>query len=208
MNCQRSEELWTDYLERSLESDVESQLLSHLDGCARCRTLFGVFEEVISSLQGMAVPEIEPGLSKRILARARPEIRRARRDVGRAPLDATRTPIVHWLAAAAVLSAVLLWRPPEILESFAQSASKTARQTYSFGVRSYHQTERWLDDLNVLRMTVGVAFEDRLDQLNEQLQRFSESDDDQTEDSTESSTTKPESSRAQFLTVQPSRSPV
>jgi hypothetical protein len=47
-------------------------------------------------------------------------------------------------------------------------------QAYGFGLRVYRGSERLIDDLNVLRMTVGVAFEDRLDRLNERLKDLEE----------------------------------
>ena len=75
---------------------------------------------------------------------------------------------------------------PELAGELSRATSRTASDVYSFAVRTYHQTERWFEDLNVLRMTVGVAFEDRIDQINEQLRdledagrRSDESEDDQ-----------------------------
>jgi hypothetical protein len=41
-------------------------------------------------------------------------------------------------------------------------------------VRTYHRTARWIEDLNVLRITVGVAFENRIDRLNERLKDLEE----------------------------------
>jgi uncharacterized membrane protein len=70
---------------------------------------------------------------------------------------------------AAALLLVMVLRPPELATELSRTTSRTARHVYSFAVQTYLQTERWIEDLNVLRMTVGVAFEDRIDQINEQL---------------------------------------
>ena len=201
MNCQRSEELWTDFLEGNLAAPLASELRAHLDACDACRELFGTFTAVVDTLSTMPAPEVEPTLHGRIIEHSRQELTRAARRSKVASRSAPPTsfaPLVHWIAAAAVLAAVLVWRPPGLLSDATTAASKAARQTYSFGVRTYRTTERWVDDLNVLRMTVGVAFEDRLDRLNEQLQIFSESGEDSDEDQ-ESRMRGGETSRASLL---------
>ncbi len=193
MNCRRSEELWTDYLENTLAPPLAHDLKAHFAQCGSCRDLYRTFENVVDSLQGLDVPPVRAGLAERVTRRSRGELRATAARVHPVP----HPPLYQWLAMAAVVAFVLIWRPPAFMTGLAQTTSKTAHQTYSFGVRTYHQTERWIEDLNVLRMTVGVAFEDRLDRLNEQLQRFSEDDDETLEDDeTQSQSFGPEPSRA------------
>lgn len=176
-------------------------LEAHFDRCRPCRELFSSFEAVVSSLHTLEATPPPLGLDERIAARTRAELAAASR---RAEPTTALAP-AQWLAVAAVFALVLIWRPA-FLTSMSQTATKTVRQTYSFGVRTYHQTERWIDDLNVLRMTVGVAFEDRLDKLNEQLQRFSENGSEGEDGETQSRGPDSEPSRADLELSNSSRS--
>ena len=175
MNCRRSEELWSDLLDGRLSPPLERELLSHLGSCSACSSLHATFREVVAALGSLTVPESPETLAERIVARTRPSLETARRD---GPMTTAPPPktiaAASWLAVAAVVALVLLWRPPEVVSDFSSQTSRTAHQVYSFGVRSYHQSARWLEDLKVLRMTVGVAFEDRLDRLNEHLRSLEE----------------------------------
>ena len=136
----------------------------------------------------MSVPALPDALSEKLVDNtwdARPPLTPTR-EVARFTAPSPRLVAgVSWLAAAAVLAMVLLFRPPELALDLSTKTSRTARHVYSFAIRAYDQTERWIEDLNVLRMTVGVAFEDRLDRLNERLRdledagRRSDGDDEQ-----------------------------
>lgn len=163
MNCRRSEELWSDYREGTLPRDLEVSLAAHLANCADCAALHRAFEEVVSALHTLAVPEAPKDLSERLRRRAAA----ARREWPETPpASGLRLRASNWIAVAAVAALVLVWRPPEF-------AARGAREAYSFSVRAYKNAERYLEDLNLLRITVGVAFEDRIDRLNESLSSFS-----------------------------------
>jgi hypothetical protein len=131
--------------------------------------------EVLSLFGSFPTPEPPSNLTELILERTRPALLASRSAGADLETDAS-----FWrsfgsgLAAAAVLATVLLFRPPEFLAGWSRSVSQTAHQGYSLGVRTYHRTARWIEDLNVLRMTVGVAFENRLDRLNERLRDLEE----------------------------------
>ena len=194
MNCRRSQELLTDSLEGRLAAPLEHSLKAHLAECDACRSDYESLRAVVGGLKDLSVPEPPNDLTARILDRTRPELRALARELAATapPTPVLRLPASTWLAAAAVIALLLLWRPPALLSDWSSGVSRTARQAYSYGVRTYHQSERWLDDLNVLRMTVGVAFEDRLDRLNEQLRSFSDDEDDADEsDSDQSSRSAP-----------------
>lgn len=172
MNCARSEELLSDFVEATLAPPLASELEGHLRECATCTDLLASLREVLAAFEAFSVPEPPPDLVERVLERTRPVLRAAR-DAEESSEPELGPPFwrhaVGYLAAAALLGGVLLWRPPEYLAEASRRVSQTAHQAYSFGVRTYHQTERWVEDLNVLRMTVGVAFENRLDRLSERL---------------------------------------
>ncbi len=189
MICRRSEELWSDYLEGTLAPPLAGQLRAHLTACDACPQLFAAFEEVVAGLGALSFPEAPEKLTERVLDRTRPKLAAGRRDAERFLFK----PTVAWyqaasaIAAAAVLALVLLWRPSGALSDWSRKASQSVHQAYSFGVRTYHQSERWIEELNVLRMTVGVAFEDRLEEINRRLRDLEEAsrraDDDEPEQS-------------------------
>jgi hypothetical protein len=172
VNCARSEELLSDFVERTLAPPLTRELEGHLGECPGCTDLLSSLREVLGAFQELPVPDPPENLVERVLERTRPVLRAARvaEESSEAELE---TPFwrhaAAYLAAAALLGGLLLWRPPEFLADASRRVSQTAHQAYSFGVRTYHQTERWVEDLNVLRMTVGVAFENRLDRLSERL---------------------------------------
>jgi len=165
MNCRRAEELFSDYRDRALAPPLERAVSAHFETCNECRELYRTFEEVTGALGALTVPAPPVELTEKLSLPAR--IAPAKQ-----PFPSPSPRVVagaSWLAVAAVLAMMLLFRPPELVSDFSRTASRAARHVYSFTVRSYNLTERWIEDLNVLRMTVGVAFEDRLDQINEQL---------------------------------------
>jgi hypothetical protein len=193
MNCRRSEELLSDHLEGRLAPPLEGELRAHLEGCRACRDLLACLREGIELLNTLEAPEPPEDLTTRILDRTRPVLAdlRAKREREAASVP-SRLPLGYgWLAAAAVLALVLFWRPPDLLSVAGRRASLAAHQTYSLGLRLYHRGERWLDDLAVLRATVAVAFEDRLDLLNERLRLLQKARRDAGEEGSESSLVAP-----------------
>lgn len=175
MNCRRHQEVMSDYLEQTLSPPLRREVETHLRSCEECRSLAESVKEVVTLFASVQTPEPPANLTELILERTRPALLSARETGAVLESDAS-----FWrsagsgLAAAAVLAMVLLFRPPEFLAGWSRSVSQTAHQGYSLGVRTYHRTARWLEDLNVLRMTVGVAFENRIDRLNERLRDLEE----------------------------------
>ena len=201
MICRRAEELFSDQRESVLAPPIERELSAHLDTCNECRGLYQTFQEVTDTLEAMPVPAspfepVEPfepfridALTEKLARSARTELAALRtREESRFTVPSRRLVAgASWLAVAAVLAMVLLFRPPELASELSKKTSRTARHVYSFAIRTYDQTERWIEDLNVLRMTVSVAFEDRLDQLNEQLRDLEDAGRRSTEDADEQS---------------------
>jgi len=175
VNCRRHQELLSDYLEETLPPPLRREVENHVRTCEDCRNLAESLKEVLSLFGSVQTPEPPSNLTELILERTRPALLAARE--GSADLESESSlwrSFGSGLAAAAVLAMVLLFRPPEFLAGWSRSVSQTAHQGYSLGVRTYHRTARWIEDLNVLRMTVGVAFENRLDRLNERLRDLEE----------------------------------
>lgn len=184
MNCRRHQEVLSDYLEDTLSPPLRREVETHVRSCEECRNLAESVKEVVTLFAAFQTPEPPARLTELVLERTRPPLAAARKVGGEIETDASfwRSAAIG-LAAAAVVAMVLLFRPPEFLEGWSRSVSQTAHQGYSLGVRTYHRTARWLEDLNALRMTVGVAFENRIDRLNERLRDLEEmrrrSDDDE-----------------------------
>jgi len=164
MKCRRSEELWSEYLEGTLPRPLVKDADEHFASCTKCQALYSVFREVVDEIHRMPRPEPGTDIVERIAART--PLRRAVWSFGAVSLPSWRT----WagLAAAAALFFVF-FGTPKPLADFGRRANNVGHQTYSWGIRLYRTTDRILDELTVLRMTVGVAFEDRLDRLNERL---------------------------------------
>jgi hypothetical protein len=183
VNCRRIQELLSDYIEETLPPPLKREVEVHLASCVECRELTRSLREVVGLFASFEAPEPPVDLSERILERTRTALLASRTAASRMAQMAkieSSADSSFWrslgagLAAAAVLASVLVLRPPELLEGWSRHVSQTAHRGYSFGVRTYHRTARWLEDLNVLRITVGVAFENRLDRLNERLRDLEE----------------------------------
>ena len=168
MKCQRSEELWSEHLEGRLPPPLLRDLEEHLAGCPDCGTLLDTFREIILVLESLPRPQPASDLLERILTDSQPTLARLRE---RANWWAAAS-WGNWAAwgTAAALVAVLLLGPEETISRMRQ----LGHQAYAFGLGLYHDTEALIDGLNVIRITVGVAFEDRLDRLNQRLQDLEE----------------------------------
>ena len=175
MRCRRSEELWSDYLEGTLPPPLRQELTTHLAECDDCRELAGDFREVVAALGNLRAPEPPGNLVAKILERTRPRLASLGEPRGHLvpfPIPAWRNAAV-W-AAAAVFAGFMIFRPPSFVGESGRRVSQVSHQVYSYGLRAYRASERLVDEINVLRMTVGVAFEDRLDRLNERLKDLEE----------------------------------
>lgn len=178
MKCRRSEELWSDYLEETLSRPLTKDLEDHLAECSACPGLLETFREVRSALETMPHPHPSPQLVERILSASRPPLTRLADLSNFSQRARFVTPLVPslspggWAAwgAAAALVAVLILGPSQAFTRINQ----VGHQGYSVELGLYRDTEGLIDELNVLRMTVGVAFEDRLDRLNERLKDLEE----------------------------------
>ena len=195
MNCRRAEELFSDEREGALAPPIERELSAHLDTCDECQSLYETFQEVADALGAMSVPAVPDALAEKVIDKSR-HARGSITTTGRegtpfAVASTSSSPRLvasaSWLAVAAVLAMVVLFRPPELASELSRKTSRAARHVYSFAIRTYDQTERWIEDLNVLRMTVNMAFEDRIDQLNEQLRDLENAGRRSTEDADEQS---------------------
>src|SRR5579872_2686555 len=73
MHCDRAQEFFSDYLERTLDRPMTVALEAHLAGCGHCREDIEALQSTFLALD--AVPEVEPPVDGawQVLARLRQE---------------------------------------------------------------------------------------------------------------------------------------
>ena len=181
MKCRRSEELWSDHLDGTLPRPLTKDLEGHLAVCPNCPELLETFKEMRTALETMPHPHPSAQLVERILAASRPRLTKLAKPANllnfaeRARFGTPLVPNLSWggwalWGTAAALVAVLILGPSQAFSRLNQ----VGHRVYSVGLGVYRDTEGLIDELNVLRMTVGVAFEDRLDRLNQRLKDLEE----------------------------------
>jgi hypothetical protein len=185
MKCRRSEELWSDYLEGTLPRPLRKDLEGHLAECPHCPSLLSTFREVVNTLEGLPHPKPAPELVQQIVAASRPKLASLLQPVGAGSSPWSVLSWGNWAAwgAAAAMVVILFLGPSQAVSR----VNQLGHQVYSFGLGVYRDTEGLIDELNVLRMTVGVAFEDRLDRLNQRLKDLEEARRKNGDDSNQSS---------------------
>lgn len=176
MKCRQSEELWSDYAEGILPAPLRRDLEEHLEACHDCARLMTSFRSVVEALGSLPRPQPAPDLVDNILRATRPSLHRLRsRSVAVFPgLSLPKWSNWAFGAAAAAMLVVLFLRPPAALSGVTGQINQWGHRAYSLGLRAYRGSEQLIDELNVLRVAVGVAFEDRLDQINERLKDLEE----------------------------------
>lgn len=165
MDCRRAEELFSDHLEGSLHAILANELERHLAGCGRCRELRAALAQVVLALQGAEEPEAPAGLAERAAraALARPlEIRPA-------------LVLPHWLSAAAAGFALMaLGTTLAVIgpERGARAAQRLVGETVTAGSSLMERKDRLLEDVRILGVVLGTAFEGRIDRVNERVNDY------------------------------------
>jgi hypothetical protein len=167
MDCPRVEELLSDHLEGSLHQILNAELEAHLASCAACRELREALGEVVLALR--AYPELEApaGLVERVT---------------RAVLAQPRGVVVRpafvvpsWVQAAAAgfaliaLGAMLMVIGPE---RPTRAAQRLVGQTVHAGSSLVEKKDRLVEDVRLLGVVLGAAFEGRLDRVNERVEDY------------------------------------
>jgi len=167
MDCQRAEELLSDHLEGALHAILRAELDHHLAGCADCRALREALGEVVVALH--AVPELEApaGLAERAAAAAR-----ARRG---AVVIRPAIVLPSWVqAAAAGFALVTLGTALMVVgpERPTRAAQRLVGQTVTAGSHLMERRDRLVEDVRILGVVLGTAFEGRLDRVNERIEDY------------------------------------
>lgn len=167
MDCQRAEELLSDHLEGSLHEILRAELDAHLGRCAECRALREALDEVVVVLRAFPDLEAPRGLAERSAAAAR----------ARSGALVVRPAFVlpSWVQAAAAgfaliaLGTVLMVVGPE---KPTRAAQRLVGQTVTAGSSLLDRKDRLVEDVRILGVVLGTAFEGRIERVNERVEDY------------------------------------
>jgi hypothetical protein len=162
IDCARAEELLSDDCEGMLDPLFHPDLQDHLSTCAQCRVLRAAMEEVMEDLR--TVPELAPpaGLADRVAA----VVARAGKEPPR------RGGALRFQAAAAAVAiagttALYATRGPAL-----RQGARFVERASNAGVYLMERKDRLVEDVRILRVVVGAAFEGRLDRVNDRVEDY------------------------------------
>jgi hypothetical protein len=167
MDCQRAEELLSDHLEGALHAILRAELEGHLARCADCRVLREALGEVVIALRSAPDLEAPAGLAERAAAAA---IARPRAVVIRPAIV-----VPSWVQAAAAgfalvaLGTALLVVGPD---KPTRAAQRLVGQTVTASNQLMEKRDRLVEDVRLLGVVLGTAFEGRLDRVNERVEDY------------------------------------
>jgi uncharacterized membrane protein len=167
MDCQRAEELLSDELEGTLHEILRAELGAHLAACEDCRALRGAFAEVVEALRAFPDTEAPAGLAGRAATAAL---------LRRGPVVVRPAVVLPaWAQAAAAgfaliaLGTILMVVGPE---RGSRAAQRLVSQTVTAGSNLVERKDRLVEDVRVLGVVLGTAFEGRLDRVNERVEDY------------------------------------
>jgi len=171
MDCRRAEELLSDHYEGTLAEPLLSELERHLRECEACRALRETFAEVVETLRDLPVLEPPADLAERAataaLARPRPvpHLAGARRGVH----------VPSWLQAIAaglalVTTGVVLLATRT--EGPNRAMTRLMDRTANAGAYLMERKDRLVEDIRILRVVIGTAFEGRLDRMSDRVDDY------------------------------------
>jgi hypothetical protein len=171
MGCRRAEELFSDHEEAALNEVLREDLERHLRACEDCRALREAFKDVMGALR--EAPAIEPpaDLARRVadgvLARAA-RLPQARPGPARRPAPA-------WLQAAAAVALLIAGAAALAAGPDAgplRSASRVLERGDNAVAYLSERKDRLIEDIRILRVVIGAAFEGRLDRVNDRFDDY------------------------------------
>jgi hypothetical protein len=180
MECRRAEELFSDHLEGGLHPILAGELEQHLASCASCRELRAAVAEVVGMLRAAAELEPPADLARRAASAAlAPESRPAHsRGLAPRPLPLEIRPafvLPHWLnAAAAGLALIALGTTLAVVgpERPTRAAQRLVGQTVIVGSSLIERRDRLIEDVRLLGVVLGTAFEGRIDRVGERVNDY------------------------------------
>lgn len=167
MDCRRAEELLSDHLEDTLHAVLRREVDAHLAGCDRCRALSEALGFVRDALRAFPDVDAPVGLADR---------------AGAAALATRRAPIVrpalvvpHWVSTAAAgfaliaLGSLLMILGPD---APTRAAEHLVGRTVDASQVILERKDRLVEDVRILGVVLGTAFEGRLERVNERVEDY------------------------------------
>ena len=177
MDCRRAEELLSDHLEGTLQGVLRADLEAHLAACASCAALREALGDVVMALRGFPTPEPAHDLAERAASRALA----GRRAAGR-PAAPTLRPAPHgrifvpsWIQAAAAGFALVIAGTLLLVNGPAgpsRAATRLVDRTVHAGNYLLARSDRLVEDVRILGVAITVAFEGRLDRVNDRMDDY------------------------------------
>jgi Putative zinc-finger len=169
IDCARAEELLSDHLEGTLDLLLAVDLDEHLAVCPDCRGLRAALAEVLETLRDF--PDADP--AQDLAERAATSALRARR----LRLAVVRVPGIApaWLQAVAAVLALLMTGAVLYATQSpapARAAARLVDRTVNAGVYFLERKDRLVEDVRLLRVVIGTAFEGRLDRMNDRVDDY------------------------------------
>jgi hypothetical protein len=166
MDCRRAEELLSDHLEGMLHPILRAELDAHLARCAECGPLRAAVAEVVEALRAFPDLDAPAGLAARAAAAALA-----------APRPVVRPAIVlpSWVqAAAAGLALIALGTTLMVVgpERPTRAAQHLVSQTVTAGSSLLERKDRLVEDVRILGVVLGTAFEGRLERVNDRVEDY------------------------------------
>ena len=170
LRCEQVEERLSDYIEGGLDAGLHADMETHLVSCDACRALHDALREVIAALRSVAILEPPQDLAARAAAAA---LRSGPQRVIPAPSRIRLTPPAWLLATAAgvalavTATVVLLSRTPQGPAQF-----RVAERTSNAAAYLAERKDRFVEDIRILRVVIGTAFEGRIDRVNDRVDDY------------------------------------
>jgi anti-sigma factor RsiW len=182
MSCDRVGELLSDDLEGTLDPIFAAEVGAHLATCEECRALRTAMAEVTAFLR---LPEVVPAadlafrVARASFMAAPPPIAKAGRTRAWADMIAdgvgwlTDVPFAVQAVAAAfalVVTAGLVTAAGAVPD--AGGRPRIAQRLSDATVYVVEKKERLIEDVRLLRVVIGTAFEGRLDRVNDRVEDY------------------------------------
>jgi hypothetical protein len=181
MECNRIEELLSEYMEASLPDQEMIQVETHLENCQNCSLLLDTMQSTLEQCRNYPVFEIDPSLTEKILLQTsrKPERRSIKKLWNNFLLKPLFTPQLAVGGGLAVLFLVLMGNLiiPRLSPALSGSSpsnvframNRNLQQVYGEGLKAYNRKVQLEDQLSYLKSSMYGKLRfviDRLDTSN------------------------------------------
>ncbi len=167
MDCPRAEELLSDHLEGALHPILRAELDAHLAECEQCGPLRAALAEVVDALHAFPDVDAPAGLAGRAAAAALV--------APRAVVIRPAIVVPSWVqVAAAGLALIVLGTTLMVVgpERSTRAAQRLVTQTVTAGSSLMERKDRLVEDVRILGVVLGTAFEGRLERVNDRVEDY------------------------------------